>query len=101
MKFVVALFLSSTSAITLNQLQQLRTSMVARGCTGTKDACSEGCKWNGTACATALSQECSGTKDACSEGCKWNGTACAASLASGCTGTKDKCSEGCKWNGTA
>merc|ERR1719409_1220486 len=90
MKFVVALFLSSTSAITLNQLQQLKV----KDCTGTQGSCSAGCTWNGTACAAGLSTACTGTEGSCSAGCTWNGTKCAASAATACTGTEGACSAG-------
>merc|ERR1711881_625414 len=87
MKFVVALFLSTTSAITLNQLQQLRSA--AKDCTGTTAATclAPACTFANGACAAALSQGCAGKAEAdCTGACAFANGACGDALSQGCAG---------------
>merc|ERR1719163_1148699 len=103
MKFTLALLVSTTSAISLRQLQSLRACPAAP----TNGSCGDGCSVSGTTCVAngRLAQACPAapTNGSCGTGCVVDGTGCkAGSLAGACPAapTNGSCGDGCAVSGT-
>merc|ERR1719506_2862036 len=103
MKFTLALLVSTTSAISLRQLQSLRACPAAP----TNGSCGTGCAVSGTTCvaSTGLAAACPAapTNGSCGDGCAVSGTTCVANgLASACPAapTNGSCGSGCAVSGT-